>query len=113
MKGAAAEERALAYLRALGHEVLARNYRVRGGELDLVTREGETVVFTEVKQRARTTHGDPLEAITPRKVALLRRAALLYLLGTFGREDLGCRFDVITICGSAEQGELRHLPDAF
>lgn len=113
MKGADAEERALRHLLAQGHRVLARNYRVKGGELDLVTRDGDTVVFTEVKHRSRPTHGDPLESVTPRKVARLRRAAQLYLLREFGTEELPCRFDVIAISGSAAAGALCHVQNAL
>ena len=48
MKGADAEERAARFLAAQGREILSRNYRIPGGEIDLVTREGGTLVFTEV-----------------------------------------------------------------
>lgn len=113
MKGAEAEDRALAHLLARGHVLLARNFRVRGGELDLVTRDGAVTVFTEVKQRARPSHGHPLESVTPRKADLLRRVARLYLLKTFGSEDISCRFDVVAISGPPRSGELLHLEDVF
>lgn len=113
MKGAEAENRALAHLLSQGHQLLARNYRVPGGELDLITREGAVLVFTEVRQRRRPTFGSALESVTPRKAALLRRAALAYLVREHGRDDLACRFDVVTIEGAAESGELRHLRDVL
>ncbi|MBB6099936.1 putative endonuclease [Deinobacterium chartae] len=110
MRGERAEQRALAHLLGLGHTLLARNYRIPGGEIDLITRApgGETV-FTEVRQRGGRRYGSALETVTPRKVALLRRAALAYL----GRDDLPCRFDVIAIDGDADRGTLLHLEGAF
>jgi len=113
VKGADAEHRALAHLQDAGHELLSRNYRVRGGEIDLITRHAGVIVFTEVKHRTRAEHGDPLESITPRKAALLRRAALQYLLRHFGTDDVRCRFDVVSITGSVGNGRLVHIESAL
>lgn len=113
MKGAGAEDRALAHLLGLGHDLLARNYRIPGGEIDLITRIGGVTVFTEVKQRRTARYGSPLESVTPRKLALLRRAALHYLIQAHGRDDLPCRFDVIGILGSEADGELTHLENVL
>ena len=113
MKGSVAEDRALAHLLALGHELLARNYRLPGGELDLITRQGGVIVFTEVRQRRGARYGGPLESVTPHKVALLHRAALHYLVQVHGRDDLACRFDVIGILGSETHGKLTHLENVF
>ncbi|GGJ84185.1 YraN family protein [Deinococcus aquiradiocola] len=113
MKGAHAEDRALAHLLAAGHTLLARNYRVPGGELDLVTLDGPVTVFTEVRQRRGVAHGSALESVTPRKVALLRRAALTYLTREHGRDDLPCRFDVIVVQGDERSGPLTHLQNAL
>lgn len=62
-----------------GWEVLARNWRTAHGELDLVARDGNTVVAVEVKTRRSTTHGSPLEAVTPAKVARLRSLLAAWL----------------------------------
>jgi len=113
MKGAGAEDRALAHLLALGHDLLARNYRIPGGEIDLITRVGGVIVFTEVKQRRTAHYGSPLESVTPRKLALLRRAAVHYLSAVHGHDDLACRFDVIGILGSEAGGELTHLENVL
>ena len=113
MKGSAAEDRALAHLLELGYEVLARNYRIPGGELDLITRIGGVIVFTEVRQRRSDAYGSPLESVTPRKVALLQRAAVQYLVRVHGRDDLQCRFDVVSIRGSETGGELTHLENVL
>lgn len=107
MKGADAEARAASYLEALGREIVRRNYRIPGGEIDLVSREpGGTLVFTEVRQRRQATYGSALESVTPRKLALMHRAALAYLTRECGRDDLPCRLEVLTIEGDAATGPI-------
>ncbi|MDO4263874.1 MAG: YraN family protein [Deinococcus sp.] len=107
MKGADAEERAARFLAAQGREVLARNYRIPGGEIDLVTREGGTLVFTEVRHRRGRRYGSAAESVTPRKLALMHRAALEYLTRELGRDDLPCRLEVLTIDGDVQTGPLQ------
>ncbi|GAA5514735.1 hypothetical protein Dcar01_03495 [Deinococcus carri] len=110
MKGADAEARAEAHLRALGREVVTRNYRIPGGEIDLVSRDGAVLVFTEVRQRRSARFGSAAESVTLRKLALMQRAALAYLLREHGRDDLPCRLEVLTIDGPADTGTLTLLP---
>ncbi|AWN23510.1 YraN family protein [Deinococcus irradiatisoli] len=110
MKGADAEDRALAELVSAGHRLLARNYRIPGGELDLITQQVGVFVFSEVRQRRSATYGSALESVTPRKLALLRRAALSYLLREHGREDLPCRLQLISIEGPTSTGTLSITP---
>lgn len=110
MKGADAESRAAAHLETLGREVVARNYRILGGEIDLVSREGGVLVFTEVRQRRNARHGSAAESVTARKLALMRRAALNYLVREHGRDDLPCRLEVLTIDGPAGTGTLTLIP---
>lgn len=95
----------------LGRAVVARNYRLPGGEIDLITREPDgTLVFTEVRQRAAGRFGSAAESVTPRKLALMHRAALAYLTRELGREDLPCRLEVLTIDGPADTGTLALIP---
>jgi putative endonuclease len=91
------EERALAYLHRHGLQLIEQNYRCKGGELDLIMREGDSVVFVEVRQRADRHHGGPLGSITPAKVRRLRWAAQSWLLHQPSLPP--CRFDVIAIEG--------------
>lgn len=77
--GRRGEQAAESYLCAHGFEVVARNWRCRHGELDLVLREGRCLVFCEVKTRRGRGFGEPLDAVTWRKVARLRRLASAYL----------------------------------
>jgi putative endonuclease len=98
-RGQAGEDAAADWYRARGFEVLARNWRCRDGEIDLVVRRGPMVVFCEVKSRASTAFGAPVEAVTPTKQARLRRLAAAWLRATpaTGRRDV--RFDVAAVLG--------------
>lgn len=106
--GAEQERAAGDYLQGLGYEVLEYNYRCKAGEIDLIARDKEYLVFCEVKYRADRRKGSPLEAVDLRKQKIIFRCAMYYLterkLG-----DVPCRFDVIGIEGT----ELTHIKNAF
>lgn len=72
------EDLAVSFLERRGYKVIERNYRIRGGEIDIVALEGDTLVFVEVKARSSEEFGSPLEAITYRKLKVLVRAAEFY-----------------------------------
>jgi putative endonuclease len=95
--GAQAEEIAAQFLGEKGLHVIARNYRTRLGEIDLVARDGAVLVFVEVRQRSRDDYGGALESIDERKRQRIALAAHGYL-GEIGHEP-PCRFDVVTIQG--------------
>lgn len=105
--GAAAEDRAADYLQRQGLKLVARNWRCRQGELDLVMRDGNTLVFVEVRSRASAAFGGAGASITPAKQAKLIRAAEHFLLQQAHRG--ACRFDAILI----EGGQLQWLRSAF
>ena len=114
MKGAWAEDLAARMLEQSGLRIVVRNHRVRGGEIDLIAEEpGGTLVFLEVKQRQDTLHGLPAEFITTRKAGFVRRAALDYIVKTFARDDLPCRFDAVLIVGNETNHSLEWIKDAF
>lgn len=96
------------YLEQMGWEILEYNYRCRSAEIDIVAREGEYLVFCEVKYRSDGRKGDPLEAVDVRKQQRIRRAALYYIT-EHGKNDTPCRFDVIGIQGT----RITHIRDAF
>lgn len=104
-----AEELARDYLAALGYVVLEENYVVRGGEIDLVMLHDHTLVFVEVRQRNRADYGSAGESIAPRKLALVRRAARVYLARRFGRDDLPVRFDAVLVHGTRVRHRIEHL----
>lgn len=96
-QGMQAEQAAAAYLMARGLTLIARNYRCRGGEIDLIMRDGPDLVFVEVRQRAATSHGGAAASITATKQARIRLAAQHYL-SRHGL-DLPCRFDALLLQG--------------
>lgn len=94
--GKAGEEMAVNYLFKKGYEILARNFRCRSGEIDIVARDGEYIVFIEVKTRTGLSFGTAIEAIDYRKQNRLQKIASFYLLRT-GQTNANCRFDVVTL----------------
>ena len=106
--GDQAEERAGLYLQRAGLRVVTRNYRCRGGEIDLVCRDGDTLVFVEVRMRSNPGFGSALDSVTPAKRRRLVLAATHYLSrrGWAGP----CRFDVVGIDGGVR---LNWCRDAF
>ncbi len=93
--GAYAEQLAAEFLTARGLVVVERNWRRRCGELDLVAREGETLVFVEVRLRTRGDFGGAAASITPAKRAKLAAAAGHYLAGLARTPP--CRFDAVLL----------------
>ncbi len=100
------------FLRFKGYRVEARNWRCPQGELDLVCRDGETLVFVEVKTRSSEMAGDPEDAVDQKKRQRLVRLAYAYL-AQLGGETPPCRFDVIAIGSSRLGPRIRHLRAAF
>jgi putative endonuclease len=110
--GTDAEERALEHLRGQGLVPVARNYRCRAGEIDLVMREGATLVFVEVRYRSSLGFGGPLESITAAKRRRILAAARHYLQRHPRAGERPCRFDVVAISPRADP-PLLWLRDAF
>jgi putative endonuclease len=92
--GRQAEMLAWRFLEERGLQLLERNWQSRFGEIDLVLREGATIVFVEVRLRTSATHGGAAESIDRRKRARLLAAARLYLAG---KREPPCRFDVVLL----------------
>ena len=89
------EQAALAHLRRHGLALVEANFQCKAGEIDLVMRDGDTLVFVEVRQRAGMAHGGAAASITPAKIRRLVRAAQLYLMRL--PKTPPCRFDVVAI----------------
>ena len=94
--GNAGEDLACAELERRGYAIIARRYRRRGGELDIIARDGQTMVFVEVKARAGRAFGEACEAVTPNKGRTITRLALDYLM-RHRVDECSCRFDVVSI----------------
>ena len=108
-RGTAAEALAADYLREQGLVITGRNYRCRFGEIDIVAREGGTLVFVEVRRRRADAFGGAASSITRAKRSRLVAAARLYLAQL--RETPPCRFDAVLIQG--EPARIEWLKDAF
>lgn len=112
-RGQQFEALACRHLEAHGLSLLARNFRARGGEVDLVMADRGTVVFVEVRSRAHARLVDPAATVTPMKQHRVIRAAHWFLARHSHLSGLPCRFDVVGITGSLEHNELTWLKAAF
>ena len=101
------------FLKKNGYTILTRNYRRRFGEIDIIAREGDYLVFIEVKTRTGTSHGHPLEAITLRKQRQISKVAQCYLAEK-NLFDTTARFDVVSIVMSRNnQAQVEIVTNAF
>jgi len=107
-RGHTGERLAILRLMLSGYRVLARRYKTKVGEIDLVARRGNTVAFVEVKHRSDLATG--LEAVTPQARTRIRRAAELYLRRNPALAERALRFDVIVITPWSWP---RHIVDAW
>jgi putative endonuclease len=107
------EEIAVKYLRGRKYTVLDRNYRCKCGEVDIIAREGKTIVFVEVKTRRNASFGPPQLSVTHFKQRQISKTALLYL-SSKKIENVPARFDVIAIClREQEKTIIEHIENAF
>lgn len=111
--GREGEEAAARYLQKRGFLIMERGYRRLRGEIDIIARDGDTLVFVEVKTRTSPEHGWPEESVTRSKQHQIRKIAESYL----SDRRLGtpfCRFDVMAVdVDDAGTMDIRHIPDAF
>ena len=107
--GARAEELVAELFRRAGLRIVARNWRCRHGEIDLIAEEGGTLVFAEVRYRGGARFGGAAESITDAKRSRIVAAASLYLAG---RPQADCRFDVLLL-DALQTGHIRWIRNAF
>jgi putative endonuclease len=111
--GKRGEDVAAEYLSGIGLVVLSRNWRCRGGEVDLVATDGERLIVCEVKTRSGTGYGEPSEGVTPAKAARIRRVAAAWLR-THRVGWCEIRFDVLAVlCPPNGPVTVEHLQGAF
>jgi putative endonuclease len=111
--GARGEAQACRLLEQQGYRVLAKNFRCRGGEIDVVAQDGDVLVFVEVKERSGSSHGAPYEAVTSEKRRRIIHAARLFA-ARHGLSERPIRFDVVSIDAGAQGGaRARHDRGAF
>jgi putative endonuclease len=111
------EQVAVSHLEAAGLTVVARNWRCRQGELDIIARDGSDLVFVEVKTRSSRAFGSPAEAVDRAKSARIRQLALRWIMA---QRELGepeywtnLRFDVISVLRGRSGVEIAHVRGAF
>jgi putative endonuclease len=108
--GDAAEDAAAKYLAAAGCRIVARNARYRDGEVDLIARERDVLVFVEVRMRVSLRFGGAAVSVNTLKQKRIARAAQHWLLAEYGERWPACRFDVVTVDGS---GTIEWIRNAF
>ena len=111
-KGSEGEELAAAFLIQQGYRIVERNYRFDRAEIDLIARDGEELVFVEVKARYSDKFGTPEESVTPSKIEHLRKAAEGYIHDRQISQQL-CRFDVVAIQYVDGKPQIRLIQNAF
>ena len=107
------ESLACQFLKRNGYKILQRNYRAMRGEIDIIAKERQTVVFVEVKSAARTEGVAPELRINKAKQQQLYRIANLYIATHQHSDETEYRMDVIIVTGNAENHVIRHYQNAF
>lgn len=112
-RGARAEHLARQYLQRQGLTFVAANVRGPGGEIDLIMRHGQTLVFVEVRLRSHPAFSSASESIDARKQHRLVQTAQYYLQQQGLTEALPCRFDVVALSSLEDSNEVQWIVDAF
>lgn len=107
--GSEKEKLACRYLEEKGYEIVATNYWCRSAELDIVARDGEVLVFVEVKYRKNREFGGGISAVSQKKIRNISRCARYYIYKETISPDMPMRFDVIALDGD----EVTHIENAF
>ncbi|MEN6323244.1 MAG: YraN family protein [Proteiniphilum sp.] len=105
------EEAAVNYLTSKGHRILVRNWRFNGYEVDIISEDGEYIVFVEVKTRTSLSWGNPEDSIGKQRMRRMIQAAGIYL--KLNGIDKPARFDIVAVVSDRQQLELEHIEDAF
>jgi len=110
--GEKGEELAVRRLKKSGYKIIETNYRNPLGEIDIIAKEGDTIVFVEVKSRRSIRFGNPKQAITVRKQKKISMVALCYLKAT-GQGAARARFDVVTVISNQDKPQVEIIKNAF
>jgi len=110
--GPSGEAAAARYLEKNGYEIVEKNYRKFGAEVDLIAKKDETLCFIEVKTRGSDDYGLPEEFVDRRKRQKIIRAAKVFI-GKKIYEDFYVRFDIISVLHKDEETEINHITHAF
>jgi putative endonuclease len=110
--GKKGEVLAAQYLKRQGYDIKEQNWRSSLGEIDLIARDKETIVFVEVKTRKSAHYGSGEMAVDKHKQEQIAKVALSYLLKR-GLKDVDCRFDVVSVMLSENKNKIELIKDAF
>ena len=111
--GKLGEDCAAKFLEAQGYKIVARNFRIRSAEIDIIAQLDNVIVFVEVKARSNIRHGLPVEAVNLRKQKKIIEAASVFLQDE-NFSECACRFDVVEIYLRGEHvEEINHIENAF
>jgi putative endonuclease len=110
--GKTGETIAARFLRKMGYRILEQNYRTVLGEIDIIARDRDTLVFVEVKARTSGRYGNPKSAVTPRKQRKISMVALHYLKST-AQSRIKARFDVVAIHSTNAAPQIELIKNAF
>jgi putative endonuclease len=108
-KGNAGEQKACEYLKNCGYQILEQNFRCKVGEVDIIARDGDYLVFAEVKYRKSMSLGMPQEAVDFKKQKKISATAGYYMMIKNMRENVSIRFDVVSVLGD----EVTVIKNAF
>lgn len=110
--GERGEAIAVRQLKNKGYKIIETNYRTKLGEIDIIAKEKDTIVFVEVKSRRSVHFGNPKQAVTLQKQRKISRVALYYLK-TIKQIDASARFDVVTVISNRDQPQVEIIKNAF
>lgn len=111
--GRQAEDAVCIFLGERGMRVVERNFRARGGEIDIIARDGDVLAFVEVRFREEDSHGSPEESVGPAKRRKIAAAARSYLATVPPQSWREARFDVAAVEGGGDAPAIRYYPGAF
>ena len=110
--GETGEALAARKLKKAGYKIIETNYRTRLGEIDIIAKEDDTIVFVEVKSRRSVHFGNPKQAVTLQKQKKISMVALYYLKAT-GQSTARARFDVVTVISNRDRPQVEIIKNAF
>ena len=110
--GEQGEALAVRHLKKAGYKIIETNYRTRLGEIDIIAKDKDTIVFVEVKTRTSVHFGSPKWAVTPRKQKKISMVALYYLKAT-DQCTARARFDVVAVISNRDKPQVEIIKNAF
>ncbi|MFC1488805.1 YraN family protein [Thermodesulfobacteriota bacterium] len=110
--GQESESMAVRHLKKNGYKILEQNYRTKLGEIDIIAKDRDTLVFVEVKAKRTDLFGSPKEAVTHKKQVKISKVALLYLNAT-NQSNAKARFDVVAIISTEDSTSIEIVKNAF